>query len=264
MSPVQDSYVAEQSAAIAGQRADFGLVDVLSKVAEGGDINFGLAVVRGTSDGQAELPSATGQAFLGLTEYTTAWAANASDVHLYAENREMNLLDFGRIYAVCEDGCVPGDPVFFRHTAAGNEVLGALRTDADGADADQIDGATWETTASAGAIAMLQLRKAPAGVAPLVLAETITDAGATALSILTQVSLFDTTAGAQTGTLADGFEGQEKTLKMTVDGATDMVVTPANLHDGATLTFADVNDSTVLRFIGGTWMVISNNGVAIA
>ena len=263
MCPIQNSYAAIHAAAFVGQRADFGLFDIQSKAAEV-DVPFGLAIVRGSADDTCKLPTVAGQAFLGISEYTTAWAADSSDVHFYEKYREVNIVDFGRVHAICEDGCVPGDPVFFRHTTGTGTLIGSFRTDADTATADQIAGATWETTAAAGGLAIIQLRSEAPSVAPMTLSETITAAGASVISLLTQVSLFDTTLGAQTGTLADGFEGQEKTLKMTVDGATDMVVTPANLHDGATLTFADVNDSCVLRFIGATWMVISNNGVALA
>ena len=262
MSPVQTTYSAEHAAAVAGQRSDFGLVDIVSKVAEGSDVNFGLAVVRGTGDKQAKLPSAAGQSFLGVTEYTTAWAANASDIHLYAENREMNILDLGRIYVVTEQAVVPGDPVFFRHTAPGAEVVGAFRKDADTANADQIQGASFESTTGAGGIAQIQLRGEAPAVAPLTLSETITAAAAGVVSLLTQMTLIDSTLGAQALTLADGFEGQEKTIKMTVD-AGDCVVTPANLLDGTTFTLNDADDSISLRFVDGTWMILSNEGVLV-
>ena len=157
--PVQDAYTAEQEVAHEGQRADLGLIDIISKAAEGSEINFGRAVIRGTSDDQAKLPSATGQAFMGVTEFTTAWAANASDVHLYEENREMNIVTFGRMWVITEEAVVPGDPVFFRHTAGGGgSIIGRFRTDADTASADQIVGATFETTAGAGALAMIKLK----------------------------------------------------------------------------------------------------------
>jgi len=263
--PVQDAYAAEQDAAQEGQRADLGLIDVISKAAEGSAVDFGRAVIRGTSDDQAKLPSAAGQAFVGVTEYTTAWSANASDIHLYEENREMNIVSFGRMWVITEQAVVPGDDVFYRHTSGGGgTVIGRFRKDADTATADQIDGASFETTAGAGALAMIQIRGEVPGVAPLTLSETITDDGAGVVSLLTQISLFDTTDGAQALTLADGFEGQEKTMKMTVDTGDDSVITPDNLHDGADLTFADVNDSCELRFVGGTWLIISNNGVAVA
>ena len=67
------------------------------------------------------------------------------------------IMKSGRIYALCEDGCVPGDDVFFRHTTGTGTEIGALRTDADTATADQITGATWETTTAAGEIGIIQL-----------------------------------------------------------------------------------------------------------
>lgn len=259
--PVQTAYAAEQDVAQEGQRADLSLIDIISKSAEGSDVNFGRAVVRGTSDDQAKLPSASGQAFMGVTEYTTAWSANASDVHLYEENREMNIVSFGRMWAITEQAVVPGDPVFFRHTVgAGGTIIGRFRKDADTATADQIDGASFETTAGAGALAMIQIRGEVPGVAPLTLSETITASGA--VSIATQISLIDSTSGAQALTLADGFEGQEKTIKMTVDGG-DCVVTPVNLQDGTTITLNGVDDSVSLRFVGGTWMIFANEGCIV-
>lgn len=159
MSPVQTAYEANHEPAFAGMRADLGLVDIISKAAEGSDINFGLAVVQGTADDQAILPADAAGLFLGVTEYTTAWAANASDVHLYEENREMNILGFGRVWVVCEDGCVPGDDAFYRYAAgAGGTVIGAFRTDVDTASAAAVPGGTFRSTAAAGELAILQLR----------------------------------------------------------------------------------------------------------
>ena len=58
--PVQSStdYSAAHNAAFEGQRANLGLINIKSKVAQGSDIPFGRAVVRGTADNQAILPSA--------------------------------------------------------------------------------------------------------------------------------------------------------------------------------------------------------------
>jgi len=168
----------------------------------------------------------------------------------------MNIIDFGRMYAVCEDGCVPGDDVFFRHTTGTGTTIGAFRTDDDTNTADQVAGATWETTTSAGGLGIIQLRSEAPGVDPLTLLETFT-ATSGAVSVSTQVTYFDTTLGASTSTLADGVEGQTKFLKMTVDGG-DMVITPANLLDGTTIVMNAVNDAVLLRFINGAWSIQSN------
>lgn len=261
MSPVQTSYEAEHDAAFEGQRANLGLTNITSKVAQAGDIPFGRAVVRGTLDNQAKLPTATGQAFLGITEMTTAWAENASDLHLYEQYREMNLIDFGEIWVYTEQSVVPGDAVYFRHTAdtAPLDVVGRFRKDASGGDADLIVGASFETTTAAGGIAKVNLNTPGVGVllAPDS-SETLTAAGAAGVDV--GITYFDSTAGAMAITLADGVEGQRKTLMMLVDGG-DVVVTPANFANGTTLTFNDVWDTCELLFSGSNWHLVSKEGV---
>lgn len=263
MSPVQAStdYSAEQAAAFEGQRASFELINITSKAAEGSDIAFGRAVVQGTADNQAKLPSTLGERLIGITEMTTAWSENKDDLHLYTENREMNIITFGELWVYTEQAVVPGDPVFYRHTVESSplNIVGRFRKDSSSNNCIQIKGATFESTADAGALARVKLVGTEV---ELQLTETITDATST-ISLLTQITFFDTTVGASTATLPDGEEGQIKTLKMTVSGG-NQVVTPDNFFDGATLTFDGVNDSVTLQFIGGNWMVISNNGVVIA
>jgi len=159
MSPVQTAYEAEHAPAFEGQRSSLVLTNINSKVAEGNDIAFGRAVVRGTDDNQAQLPSATGEDFMGVTEMTSAWSEREDGEHVYRENQEMNIIDFGDVWVYTEQAVVPGDPVFFRHTAAvaPNDVVGRFRKDADTANADQIPGATFETTAAAGELARIHL-----------------------------------------------------------------------------------------------------------
>lgn len=74
----------------------------------------------------------------------------------------------------------------------------------------------------------------------------------------------DTTGGAIAASLADAKEGQEITLLMTVDGATDVTLTPANFANGTTAVFADVDDLLVLRFMNAEWHVVFNSGVVVA
>lgn len=83
-----------------------------------------------------------------------------------------------------------------------------------------------------------------------------------ALVIDADVILFDTTAGASTASLADGYVGQVVELQMTVDGG-DIVITPANLAVGLTLRITEVFSSYTLEFTGTTWKVIAREGLAI-
>ena len=86
-------------------------------------------------------------------------------------------------------------------------------------------------------------------------------AGAGALP-LTARTIALTTGGAEALTLADGVEGQRLTIKMVVDGG-DGTLTPANLLDGATLTF-DNFDSVELIFLGASWAIVGTQTAALA
>lgn len=261
--PVQTSYASEMEEAFEGQRANLGLVNILSKVAEGSDIPFGRAVVRGTGDGQALLPSTTGQAFLGVTEFTSAWAENGSNLHLYAQYREMNIINFGEVWVYTEQSVVPGDDVFFRHTAdtAPLDVVGRFRKDTSGGDADQIVGATFETTTAAGGIAKIRINSPGLGVSVAPdSSETLTAAGA--ISLLTAITYFDSTAAAMAMTLADGVEGQKKLLQFNTDGG-NVTVTPANFANGTAIVFTDALDYVELLFTDGAWVIIRDGNRAV-
>lgn len=256
--PVQGSteYTAEHAAAFEGQRANLGLINIISKVVElAAGIPFGRAVVRGSADNQCLLPTATGQDFLGFTEMTTAWAENPSDLHQYERYREANIIDFGEVWLYTEQSIVPGDPVYFRHTAAAAPlaILGRVRKDTGGGNCDLIQGATFESTTAAGGIAKVKLNAPGTGI--LVAkdsSEELTVAGA--VSLVTSLTYLDSTAGAMAMTLADGSAGQEKTIIMTVDGG-DATVTPANFLNGTAIVFNDVGDAVTLRFDGTNWII---------
>ncbi len=78
--------------------------------------------------------------------------------------------------------------------------------------------------------------------------------GAGAVSLLNKTTHWVTT-GANAGTLADGWEGQEKFIVMKTDGG-DGTLTPANLYNGTTITFNDVGDSAHVLFTNGQWTFI--------
>lgn len=264
--PVQSStdYTAAHGAGFEGQKVDLQLFNVTSKAVETATgIPFGRAVVRGTGDNQTLLPSATGQAFIGITEMTSAGVEDCDGVHQYEYQREANILDFGQIYVYTEQSVVPGDAVYFRHTAdtAPLDVVGRFRKDASGTDADLIQGATFETTTAAGGYAIVKLNAPGTGVllAPDS-SETVTATTAVS-SLTTGITYVDTTLGVMALSLADGTEGQIKKIVMTVDGG-DCVITPANLAVGATLRLTDAGSSFSLQFSGTSWKVISKIGVA--
>lgn len=90
--------------------------------------------------------------------------------------------------------------------------------------------------------------------------QSLSGAGAVNLTdLITEV----TTTGADALTLANGSAGQVKIITMIVDGG-DATLTPTTLAGGTTLTFADVGDGVVLVYGTAGWVVVGNNGAAIA
>ena len=73
----------------------------------------------------------------------------------------MNVLRKGRIWAIAEDGCVPGDRLWVRCTAgspAGTEFVGSLGNADEGTETiDCTAQGVWLSTASAGGVALLEV-----------------------------------------------------------------------------------------------------------
>ena len=91
--------------------------------------------------------------------------------------------------------------------------------------------------------------------------QALSGAGAVSLNTL-HTAL--TTTGAQAQTLANGVNGQIKTITMVADGG-DGPLTPATFANGSTITFNDVGDSVMLIYnTTGGWALISNTGCTIA
>lgn len=101
------------------------------------------------------------------------------------------------------------------------------------------------------------------GAQPILSSETVVTTGtADVVDPDIAVSLVET-AGAHTVTLADGtYTGQVKKIILQVDGGT-MTLTPANLTEGTSLTFADAMDCVELLWDGTNWNMISASSLAI-
>lgn len=135
-------------------------------------IAFGRGVVfkaGGTTDQDAVLPAAEGDKFAGIIvksdvyDRTYSLADGSTGGELDSTGLRpgsmMNVLRKGQVWAVCEDGCVPGDKLWVRAVAAGDpEFLGGLNSADDGTDMiDATAVGTWLTTASAGGLAILSV-----------------------------------------------------------------------------------------------------------
>ncbi len=124
-------------------------------------------------------------------------------------------------------------------------------------------GVALEAAAAAGNIISVLLGKQghQTAVTPVV---EIVVATSGAIDLANDAVFFDTTAGVSTCSLADAaVDGKRVVFKMLVDGG-DQVMTPANLLDGATITFDDVGDSCELVFDGTNWGVIGTPTATVA
>jgi hypothetical protein len=90
--------------------------------------------------------------------------------------------------------------------------------------------------------------------------------GAGAVNITQPVTKFTSTATGNALTLADGVEGQIKTIVYVAEaaGGDTGILTPANLGAGTTITFNAVGDACVLQFLGTDWWAISLRGAVLA
>jgi len=90
--------------------------------------------------------------------------------------------------------------------------------------------------------------------------------GPGAVNITQPVTKFTSTATGNALTLADGVEGQLKTIVYVAEaaGGDTGILTPSNLGAGTTITFNAVGDACVLQFLGSDWWAISLRGAVLA
>jgi hypothetical protein len=90
--------------------------------------------------------------------------------------------------------------------------------------------------------------------------------GAGAVNITSLATAFTSTAAGNALTLADGAQGQIKTIIYVAEaaGGDTGVLTPTNLGSATTITFNAVGDSVTLQFAGTDWWVVGLRGAAVA
>jgi len=90
--------------------------------------------------------------------------------------------------------------------------------------------------------------------------------GPGAVNITTLTTAFTSTAAGNALTLADGAQGQLKTIIYVAEaaGGDTGVLTPTNLGSATTITFNAVGDSVTLQFAGTDWWVVGFRGAVVA
>lgn len=90
--------------------------------------------------------------------------------------------------------------------------------------------------------------------------------GAGAVDVVTAATAFTSTGAANALTLANGTNGQEKTISHVVKGTLGTgVLTPTTANGFSTITFTNAGDSVLLKYYtSGGWCIIGSRGVTIA
>jgi hypothetical protein len=90
--------------------------------------------------------------------------------------------------------------------------------------------------------------------------------GPGAVNITSLATAFTSTAAGNALTLADGAQGQLKTVIYVAEtaGADTGILTPTNLGSATTITFNTVGDSVTLQFAGTDWWVVGFRGAVVA
>ena len=90
--------------------------------------------------------------------------------------------------------------------------------------------------------------------------------GPGAVSITGLVTAFTSTAAGNALTLADGAQGQLKTIIYVAEaaGGDTGILTPTNLGSATTITFNAVGDAVTLQFAGTDWWVVGLRGAVVA
>lgn len=132
----------------------------------GNPVPFGRGLARGTLPDVATLPSVTSFVFEGISIARAKGRLKDNTVSppvtedaKWLGSDSMNVLRRGRIWVRPEDAVTIASDVFIRHTQglAPAETVGRFRTDADGSNADQLNGARWLSNAGAGVLAVLEI-----------------------------------------------------------------------------------------------------------
>ena len=146
----QTSYAINTGIAYAGLIYGLAPTDIVSKSVETiAGIDFGIAVSRGTNLERQIVVGGTD--FVGITVRSLEHEGDFGTGNInWRENQTAGVLREGYIYAVCADGCNPGDLVRYDNVTglfnSGDAVVGETQI-----------GATWDTITSSGDLGVIRL-----------------------------------------------------------------------------------------------------------
>lgn len=123
-------YSASMDAAIAGQLADLSQADIRSFVSEeaSAEIPFGTAVVQGTAEKGALIPSAYDDIAMGVLVHSHATEGLYDQTSGLDPKAELNILNRGRVWVTAATAASIGDRGFIHYTGAQKGRIGNTNT----------------------------------------------------------------------------------------------------------------------------------------
>ena len=97
--------------------------------------------------------------------------------------------------------------------------------------------------------------------------QAITGDGSTssAIDITSAVTEVNATAGAAPTTLADGANGQIKTIiNVSTGGSNNVNIVPSNLRGGTTITLNAPGETVTCMFKNSSWNILAGNGYSVS
>ena len=148
----QTSYSLDQSIAYAGLIFAQSPHDIISRSVEtAGGVDFGVAVSRGTNKNRQCVVGASDFIGISIRSLEREGAANTGEVK-YREKETAGIMRNGYIWVICPSGCNAGDKVKC------STSTGVIDAGDAGAGETQILGAVFDTTASAGELAVVRIQ----------------------------------------------------------------------------------------------------------
>ena len=87
----------------------------------------------------------------------------------------------------------------------------------------------------------------------------------TAINVTTAITEINATSATHAAAMADGSDGQIKTIiNVSTGGTNNIVITPANLRGYTTITLNAPGETVTCLFKNSNWNVIAGNGYALA
>jgi hypothetical protein len=87
----------------------------------------------------------------------------------------------------------------------------------------------------------------------------------TAVNVTTAITEINATSATHSCGMADGADGQVKTIiNVSTSGTNNVVITPSNLRGGTTITLNAPGETVTCLFKNSNWNVIAFNGAVIA